>query len=137
MAERGRGHGRGHGRGRGRRKENVEDENNLTTMMRTMMPRLDAVEASHRRGITYVMKDDNDDEEELEIIRDDPKEKMTMEERMLKAINNIGGKPRLDTPVYSGSLNPQELIDWIGEMENSLSLIRLEIQEELGFLVLS
>ena len=42
---------------------------------------------------------------------------MTMEERMIKAISSIGGKPKLDTHVYSGSLNPEELIDWIGEME--------------------
>ena len=41
---------------------------------------------------------------------------MTMEERLLRAINNIGGKPRLDTPMYSGSLYPEELIDWIGEI---------------------
>ena len=40
-----------------------------------------------------------------------------MEDRMIKSINSIGGKPRLDSPIYPGILNPRELIDWIGEME--------------------
>lgn len=77
------------------------------------MARLDAIEAAQRRGIIHVIRDDNDDEEELEIVRDDLEEQMTMEERMLRAIKNIGGKPRLDTPIYFGSLNQEELIDWI------------------------
>ena len=42
---------------------------------------------------------------------------MTIEERIIKAISNIKGKPRLDTHVYYNSLNHKELIDWIGEME--------------------
>ena len=36
---------------------------------------------------------------------------MTIEERMISAINSIGGKPKLDTPIYFSSLNPKELID--------------------------
>ena len=35
---------------------------------------------------------------------------MTMEERMIRAIRNIGGKPKLDTPIYSSCLSPKELI---------------------------
>ena len=37
---------------------------------------------------------------------------------MIIAISNIEGKPKLDTSIYSCSLNPEELIDWMGEMEN-------------------
>ena len=57
----------------------------------------------------------NDDDEELETTRE---KKMTIKERMVKAISSIGGKPKLDTNVYSSSLNIEELIDCIGEMEN-------------------
>ena len=32
--------------------------------------------------------------------------------------DNIGGKPKLDTHVYSRSLNLEELIDWIGVLES-------------------
>lgn len=34
-------------------------------------------------------------------------EQITMKERMIKAIINIGGEPKLDTHVYYGSLNPK------------------------------
>ena len=101
------------GIGRGRRKDNFEDANDLTTMM----ARIDSIEATQRRGITHVISDDSNDDEELETIREEHEEQMTMEERMIKAISSIGGKPKLDTHVYSGSINPEELIDWIGEME--------------------
>ena len=40
---------------------------------------------------------------------------MEMEERMIRASSSIGGKLKLDTLVFS--LNPKELLDWIGEME--------------------
>ena len=52
--------GRGHGRPR--RKENAENGNELTEMMRTMMTRMDVIQATWRRGITHVIRDDNDDE---------------------------------------------------------------------------
>lgn len=37
---------------------------------------------------------------------------------MIRAISSIRSKPNLDTHVYSGSLNPEELIECIGEVEN-------------------
>jgi len=40
-----------------------------------------------------------------------------VEERMIRAINSIGGKSKLDSSFYSKSLNPEELIDWIEEMK--------------------
>ena len=78
-----------------------------------------------RRGITHVMNDDNKYQEELETIREELEEWMKMQERVIKSINSIGGK--LDIIIYSGILNPEELIDWIGEMEFFFSLRKLEI----------
>ena len=106
MAKRGRGHGRGCGRGQG----NVENVNEIIEMMRMMVVRMDSIEEAQRRGIKPMIRDDNDDEEELEIINEELDEKMTMEERMIRAISSIGGKPNLDTLVYSSSLNLKELI---------------------------
>ena len=108
--------GRGHGRGQGRRQENDKDVNDLTTMV----ARVDAIEATKRRGTAQVIREDNDDDEELETIIEEHEEQMTMEETMIKFISNIGSKPKLDTHVYSGSLNSEELIVWIGEMETNL-----------------
>ena len=50
---------------------------------------------------------------------------MTIEERMIKAINSNGGKPKLDTPIYFGCLNIEELIHWIGEMEKFFEFDRI------------
>ena len=51
---------RGRGCGRPKGPKNAEDVNDITTMM----IRIDVVEASRRRGVTHVIKDDSDDEEE-------------------------------------------------------------------------
>jgi len=64
-----------------------------------------------------VVLDINDDEVEFETIREEPKEHMPVEERMIREISGIGGKHRIGTPVYSRSLSLEELIHWIGQME--------------------
>ena len=43
---------------------------------------------------------------------------MTVEDRIIRSINGIGGKPKLGTLVYSRSLNINELVDYIRQMEN-------------------
>ena len=56
------------------------------------------------------MQDNSNDEVKIETTREEL-EDMTLEYRIIKAIDNIGGKPRLDIPIYSRSLNPKELIE--------------------------
>ena len=91
------------GRGRGIGQENEENVNELIEMMMIMISRMDSIEVTERRGITHVIRDDNDDEEEVEPVREEREEQMTIEERMIRAINSIGAKPKLDIAVYSGS----------------------------------
>ena len=55
-----------------------------------------------------MIRDDNDDEEGLEIIKEEKEEKRRMEERIIRAISSIGGKPKLDTHIYSSNLYPKE-----------------------------
>jgi hypothetical protein len=47
-----------------------------------------------------VVQDIKDDEGESKTTREEIEEHMTMEERMIRAINSTGGKPKLDTPIY-------------------------------------
>ena len=91
--------------------------NEFATKVRTMMSRMGAMEATQRRGIAHVVEDTSDDEAELKTMREETKEDMIVEERMIREIKGIGGKPKLATQVYSRSLNIEELIDWIREME--------------------
>ena len=39
------------------------------------------------------------------------------EEKLFKALTKIGKRPRIDVPTFSRKLNPEELIDWINELE--------------------
>ena len=36
---------------------------------------------------------------------------------MLKALSDMRGKANMYVPTYSGSLKPEELIDWVRETE--------------------
>lgn len=38
--------------------------------------------------------------------------------RLLRAISNIGKRPKMEVLNFSGSLNLQDLIDWINDMED-------------------
>ena len=40
-----------------------------------------------------------------------------VEERIFRAISNLGKKPKFDVGMFSGNLNPDELINWINELE--------------------
>jgi hypothetical protein len=51
-----------------------------------MMTRMDAMEVAQRRGIVHVVQDISDDEAESKTTREEPKEHVTMEERMIRAI---------------------------------------------------
>jgi hypothetical protein len=38
-------------------------------------------------------------------------------ERLIKAISRMGSKTKMDIPVYEGSLDAEELLDWIRALE--------------------
>ena len=99
--------------------------------MRTMMSRMDAIEVVQRRGIASVMQDNGDDEAESKTTRKEIEENMTVKDKMIRAINDIIGTPKLYTLLYSGSLNHKELIDWIGEMEKFSEFEQIRDHESL------
>jgi hypothetical protein len=101
MVQRGRDHGIS------RRMEGAEDVNDIARMVSKMMVKMDLMKASQRKGIIHVVQNIIDDEVESETTRQEPKEHVTMEEKMIREINIIRGKTKLDTLVYSGSLNLQ------------------------------
>lgn len=74
-----------------------------------MMASLDVVEVVERRCISQAQ--DNDDEVEVDKAREEPNDKTTIEEKMIRYIIGIGVKYRVETPMYYASLNIEELID--------------------------
>ena len=97
-----------------------------------MIDRMDAIEASQRTCSTHVIRDDNNDEE-VDTIKEQQEEQITIEQRMIKVINKIGGKPKLDTLVYFGSLNPEELIDQIGEIKKIFEFEKIRDPRRVRF----
>ena len=67
---------------------------------------MDVIEATQMRGTAHVLRYNNDDEAKSKTTREEAEENMTVEDRIIKAIKGIGGKPRIDIPIYSISINP-------------------------------
>jgi len=71
-----------------------------------------------RRGLNPRHEDGNDDDE---IQATDQNEEALEEEsdqvKMLKAIPKMVKRPRVEVPNYTRNLNPEELIDWINDLE--------------------
>ena len=68
---------RGRGRGGSRRPKNGNEVSDLAEMMRSMMTRMDAIEAAQRRGIAHVTQNISDDVTKTE--RKEQEEKVTVE----------------------------------------------------------
>ena len=46
------------------------------------------------------------------------------EEKLFKALTKIGKRPKFDVLTFLRNLSPEELIDWINELEEYLSMKR-------------
>ena len=69
------------------------------------------------RGINLLIRDESEDEDEIE---ENVKAKVVLileEERLFKAISKIGKRPKFEVPTFLKNLNPEELINWINELE--------------------
>jgi len=67
-----------------------------------------------RRGANVVVGDNSEDDNKEEVDREvlNP-----IEERLFRAITKFGKRPTIEVGIFSGNLKPDELIDWINELE--------------------
>ena len=74
-----------------------------------------------RRGATVAVGDESeDDNEEDEIGPEGEFDREVLnhaEERLFRAITKFGKRPTIEVGVFLGNLKPDELIDWINELE--------------------
>lgn len=109
----------------------------MLEMMREMRVQLDVVEEDRRRGLNPRHEDESDDE--LDHATNQNEEALKKEEedldqvKMLKAISKIGKRPRIEIENYAGNLNPEELIDWINDMEEYFEYEEIEDLERVTF----
>ena len=56
------------------------------------------------------------------------------EERLFKALTKTRKRPKFDVPTFLGKLNPEELIDWINELEKYFEYEAIEDLDKVMFL---
>jgi sporulation protein YlmC with PRC-barrel domain len=99
-------------RRRGRPRGNLEMER----QMRDLRERLEDMEIAQRRGVGAGDLSDSKVEEEdghiEEVIAED-----ASTERLIKAIYRMSSKTKMDILVYEGSLDAEELLDWIRALD--------------------
>lgn len=55
------------------------------------------------------------------------------EEMVFSAIAKMGKRPKLEVPVFSGNLNPDELINWNNELEEYFEYEDIEDPDRIKF----
>ena len=70
-----------------------------------------------RRGKNVAAGDKSEDDNEEEEIGQEGEVLNQVEERLFRAITKFGKRPIIDVGVFSGNLKPNELIDWINELD--------------------
>jgi hypothetical protein len=71
-----------------------------------------------RRGLN-LRREESEDEEEVEDSDVEEEEEEIDQDQMqlIRSISKIGKRPKVEVPSYCRSINPEELIDWINELE--------------------
>jgi hypothetical protein len=82
--------------------------------MRELRARLDAMETTQIRAPDAgdVSDAENEEVEVEEVVVED-----VAEERLMKEIIKLGDKEKIHIPMYEGTLDVEELLDWIQEMD--------------------
>ena len=101
---------------------------------RALQRQIQALQEQMRRGMNIAVREESEDEAEPVAEPAEEREVLNTEEaRLFKAISNIGKRPKFDVPTYSGNLNPEELIDWINELEEYFEYEEIEDPDRVKF----
>ena len=81
--------------------------------IRYLRARLEEMETTQRHGDDAGEFSDPEIEEEAGHAEEEILAEDASTERLIKAISRMSSKTKMDIPVYEGSLNAEELLDWI------------------------
>jgi hypothetical protein len=82
--------------------------------MRELRARLKTMEATQRRALDVGGVSDAEGEEvEVEEVAGED----AAEERLLRAVARLGGRAKIELPMYEGNLDAEEVLDWIRSMD--------------------
>ena len=88
-----------------------------------------ALHEKMHRGMNLTIMDENEDEgEEGQVDQEEKQEEVLNieEERIFKAITNIGKRPKFNVPMFLRNFNLEELINWVNELEEYFEYEQIE-----------
>jgi hypothetical protein len=89
----------------------------MERQIRDLRARLEDMETTQRRGADAGEFSDPEMEEEAGHDEGEVSAEDASTERLIKAISRMSSKTKMDIPVYEGSLNAEELLDWIRALD--------------------
>jgi hypothetical protein len=81
--------------------------------VRDLRARMEEMETTQRRGAGAAEFSDSKVEEEAGDDAEEVSAEDASTERLIRAIARMSSKTKMDIPIYEGSLNTEELLDWI------------------------
>jgi hypothetical protein len=106
----------------------------MERQMRDLRARLEEMETAQRRGAGAGDLSDSEVEEEA-----GHEEEVTAEdastERLIKAIARMSSKTKMDIPAYEGSLDAEELLDWIRALDTYFDYEDIEEDKKVRHVV--
>jgi hypothetical protein len=118
-------------RRRGRPAGNAEIERE----MRDLRARLEEMETAQRRGVGAAEFSDPEIEEEAGHAEEEVTAEDASTERLIRAISRMSSKTKMDIPVYEGSLNAEELLDWIRALDTYFDYEDIEEDKKVRHVV--
>ena len=89
------------------------------------------------RGMNLNVRDESEDErDEGQVNQEEQEEEEVLnpeEERLFKALTEIGKRPKFEVPTFLGKLNLEELINWINELEEYFEYEEIEDLDRFRF----
>jgi hypothetical protein len=117
-----------------RRRGRTTGNPKMEQQMRDLRARLKEMETTQRLGVGAGDLSDSEVEEEAGHEAD-----VTIEDastkRLIKAIARMGAKAKMDIPVYEGSLDAKELLDWIRALDTYFNYEDVEEDKKVKHVV--
>jgi hypothetical protein len=118
-------------RRRGRPAGNAEIERE----MRDLRARLEEMETTQRRGVGAAEFSDPEIEEEAGHAEEEVTAEDASTERLIRAISRMSSKTKMDIPIYEGSLDAEELLDWIRALDTYFDYEDIEEDKKIRHVV--
>lgn len=116
---------RGDGIGQGRPKAYAI----LVEEVRSLCTRMETIEAAQRRA------HDERDEISSQAYSAEEVDEDNETTKFIKMLEKVGGKPKVEIPMYEGSLNTEELMDWMRSLDQYFDYEEVDERKMVKFAV--